>query len=234
MRDWSKKFAKELWLKADHTGDHDAAFLRKALRLRRRSRVLDAPCGAGRIAIRLARAGCVVTGVDQLPAFLRRARTRFTRERKKGRFIEADLRTIDFDSEFDAVINWFGSFGYFSDVENADLIRRFARALRKGGRLLVDQSNRERVLRNFGVQSHPGLTIRSRWNGKTQRVHSTWIIRRRGRTRRSRLSIRFYTPAQLRKLMERAGLRVVAVYGSANGERYRRGGKRLIMVGRKT
>ena len=60
-----------------------------------------------------------------------------------------DLRSIEFENEFHAIYNWFNSFGYFSDGENAEVVRRFARALRPGGRLLIDHLNRERILRNF-------------------------------------------------------------------------------------
>jgi tRNA U38,U39,U40 pseudouridine synthase TruA len=44
-----------------------------------------------------------------------------------------DLRGLDFNEEFEGVYNWGGSFGYFSDEENADVLRRYVRALRPGG-----------------------------------------------------------------------------------------------------
>ena len=70
--DWTQHFAEDLWLKPDDVGAEEAAFIRKALRLRRGQSVLDAPCGAGRIAIHLAHAGCVVTGVDLRRSFIHR------------------------------------------------------------------------------------------------------------------------------------------------------------------
>lgn len=47
------------------------------------------------------------------------------------------------------------------------------------------------------------------------------------------MSMRLYTFTQMKKLFEKAGLTVEAVYGSKSGEAYGRSTKRLIMVGRK-
>ncbi|MCX7016889.1 MAG: GrpB family protein [Candidatus Sumerlaeota bacterium] len=232
--EWFHTFADDLWLRPDALGAEEAAFIRKALRLRKGSRALDAPCGAGRIAIHLARAGCAVTGIDLQPSFLRRARARFRKERVSGRFLAMDLREMAFREEFDGIYNWFGSFGYFSDSENAAVIERCAAALRKGGRLLIDQLNRERVLRRFVASNVThNLTIKTRWNLATQRIESDWIVVRDDTRQHNRLSIRLYTPREMRTLFEKAGLAVERLYGSFVGEPYRRSGRRLIMVGRK-
>ena len=233
MSDWFRTFDDSLWLKGDDTGAEDAAFIRRALRLRKGNAVLDAPCGAGRIGIHLARAGCRITGIDRKEAFVRRARARFRKEGLDGRFIVCDLGQIVFDGAFHGVFCWSGSFGYFGDKKNRDLMARYARALRPGGRLLIDQPNREGLLRNFyTVRTGSKVTIRPRWDARRQRVIATWTFRRGGRTVRSRSSIRLYTPAQMRRLMESAGLRVESVYGDADAGPYRRMAPRLITVGR--
>ena len=122
MKEWFKIFQEDLWIrgKSDIISVEEAKFIRKALHLRKRQRVLDAPCGHARISVQLARAGIKVTGVDITKAFITKARKLFRKKRLKGEFIHNDLRNIDFNGEFDAVFNWFGSFGYFSDKENAD------------------------------------------------------------------------------------------------------------------
>jgi cyclopropane fatty-acyl-phospholipid synthase-like methyltransferase len=52
----------------------EADFLEKSLRLAPGRRVLDVPCGDGRLALELASRGCRVTGVDISPDFLAAAR----------------------------------------------------------------------------------------------------------------------------------------------------------------
>ncbi len=58
----------------DEHSDADTAEILGLLDLPPGSRILDAPCGHGRIARRLAAAGMVVTGVDLTPAYLEQAR----------------------------------------------------------------------------------------------------------------------------------------------------------------
>ncbi len=145
-----------------------------------------------------------------------------------------DLRELDFDHEFDAIYNWFGSFGYFSESENLDLVRRYARALKRGGRLLVDQPNREFILRHFLVTMETGgVTHHNRWDAGTERVNSTWVTQRGGKRKEDFSSMRLYTPEQMQHLFRHAGLEVETMYGSHAGEEYRRGSRRFIAVGRK-
>ena len=89
--EWFLRFDESLWLKSDDIGEEDAQFIRRVLRLRKAQAVLDAPCGAGRIAVHLAKAGCKVTGIDITDSFLRRARHRFRKEGVKGRFLRCDM-----------------------------------------------------------------------------------------------------------------------------------------------
>ena len=141
---------------------------------------------------------------------------------------------MPFRDEFDAAYSWLGSFGYFSEAENLAVLKRYAGALRRGGRLLVDQPNREAMLRHFlPLHSIRGCTIRNRWNERDERVQSDWITERDGESVHNPMSIRLYTPAQMRSLFLQAGLGVEDMHGSHNGEPYTRSSKRLIMVGRK-
>jgi len=234
MTEWFRTFDESFWLRPDDVGAEEAAFIRKALRLRKGQRVLDAPCGAGRIAVHLAKAGCTVTGVDLTDSFIRRARGRFRREGLRGSFLAMDMRRLDFHEQFHGIYNWLGSFGYFSDAENADLVCRYARALRPRGRLLIDQPNREFLLRHFQPRKAFGDAVsHNRWDAAAERVVSKRVARRAGCRIESVSSIRLYTPSQMRRLFERAGLTVEAMYGHFLGEKYLRSSRRLIVVGQK-
>jgi hypothetical protein len=152
---------------------------------------------------------------------------------------------------FHGICNWSGSFGYFGDADNVDVMARYAAALRRGGRLLVDQPNREAMLRHFVASCKVGgrrggstwsvragrseleFKARNRWNADTERVESDWIVDRDGTKQHNRMSIRLYTPGQMVRLLDRVGLSVEAIYGSRAGEPYTRMSRRLIVVGRK-
>ena len=210
MRDWTTAFSEDLWLKPDHVGAQETEFVAKALGLRSEQAVLDAPCGAGRIAIHIAHLGCRVTGIDLRRSFTERAAARFRAEGRQGRFISMDLREMAFREEFDAAFSWLGSFGYFEDDENLDVLKRYAMALRKNGRLLVDQVNREAMLRHFRASHNiGGHTVKNRWNERDQRVESDWIAEGGDEAERhNHTSIRLYTPTQMRRLFALAGLEV--------------------------
>ena len=232
MSEWFHHLDDSLWLEPDDSGEQEALFIRKALRLKRGRRVLDAPCGAGRIAVHLVRAGCIVTGVDLNPRFIERARRRFATEGVSGQFAVSDLRQLDYQQEFDAICNWDGSFGYFSDAENADVLRRFAAALKPGGRLVVEQINRQFLMSQSDVvlDLRPGTRL-DRWNASTQRMDSVWTIEREDGEVTCHSSTQLYTPAEFRELLERVGLRWERAYGMGRG--HRPPSRRLIVVGRK-
>jgi len=233
MPHWFETMEEHLWLLPDEEGEEGARFIKKALRLRKGQAVLDAPCGAGRIAFHLACQGCAVTGVDLRPQFVNRARRRFRKGGVQGRFKVMDLRRLEFEQEFDGIFNWGGSFGYFSERENLELLRRYARALRPGGRVLVDQVYREYILRHFAPEKLRGeVIVRNYWDKDTQRIISRRIVNRRNDPK-NMSSMRLYTFRETKELFEQAGLVVEAFYGSFQGEKFRRSSPHLIAVGRK-
>ena len=107
-------------------------FLLRALRPAPGARILDVPCGYGRHAAALAGRGFQVVGVDLSRAMIAEARRRFA-GRPRLTFVRGDMRRITFDREFDAVVNLYTSFGYFTPAQNQAVLRRLARALRPGG-----------------------------------------------------------------------------------------------------
>jgi SAM-dependent methyltransferase len=234
MPAWFETMEDRFWLQPDDVGGEEARFILKALRLRRGDAVLDAPCGAGRVSLHLARAGCVVTGIDLRETFIRRARRRFRVAGLHGTFRALDLRRLDMEGQFDGILNWGGSFGYFSEAENARLIGAYIRALRPGGRLLLEQPDREHILRHFErVMRRGSYTFRNRWDARNQRVES-----RRYESgvedRRNSSSMRLYTPAQMRGLFELGGLIVARVQKSVIFDAWGNPVPRMVTVGRRS
>jgi SAM-dependent methyltransferase len=233
MPAWFETMEDRFWLQPDEVGGEEARFILGVLGLCSGDAVLDAPCGAGRISFHLARAGCVVTGIDLRDTFIRRARRRFRAAGLHGTFRVLDLRRLDMDGQFDAILSWSGSFGYFSEPENARLVEAYARALRPGGRLLIEQPDREYLLRHFQrVMRIGSITRRNRWDARNQRV-----VCRQFESgvegRRNSSSMRLYTPAQMRGLFERHGLIVEQVQRSVMFDAWGKPVRRMVTVGRK-
>jgi SAM-dependent methyltransferase len=242
---WTEDFFTGFWSQMQKAAPmtemaaEEARVLRKILKLRRGSRVADVPCGDGRISLELARAGCRVVGVDACEPSVRRARRQFRNAGLPGTFHHGDMRNLRLPREFNAVINWWGSFGYFDDETNRQVLKGFADILVSGGRVLIDQVNRERILRQFmkkvvsedyyGVR----VTTSNSWDTRRQRINGSWLFERGGKRTRRRSSIRLYTPAQMETLMKSAGLALEFFCDGTTGLPFTRGSRRMSAVGRK-
>jgi SAM-dependent methyltransferase len=121
-------------------------FLRQALDLPPDTQLLDLACGTGRHAIGMAKAGYQVTGFDFNSHYLEIAARNAEQEGVAVRWMVGDMRELEFDGAFDGVYSFFTSFGYFSDAENEGVVERLVRALRPGGRFLIDMANRDWLL----------------------------------------------------------------------------------------
>jgi SAM-dependent methyltransferase len=106
-------------------------------------RVLDMACGTGRHSHELARRGFEVVGVDISADLLAIAEADAEAESLSATFLAADLRELDFDEEFDLVLNLNdGAIGYFeTEEENHRTFEVIAAALRPGGRNLLQLPN---------------------------------------------------------------------------------------------
>jgi SAM-dependent methyltransferase len=121
------------------------AFVVKALGLQRGTRVLDVPCGFGRHARLLARRGMVVVGVDLSSAMIAEARR--SGPQPGLSFVRADMRRLTYQGEFDAVLNLYTSFGYFSPHANLDVLRRAPASMASHISRVVRSPDAPRVVR---------------------------------------------------------------------------------------
>ena len=132
----------------EHT-EAEVAFVERALGLRAGDAVLDLCCGQGRHAILLAKHGIRATGQDLSERYIADARRIAAEQGADAAFVVGDMRRIESAERYDAVINMFTAFGYLeADADNARVLREARRALKPGGRILIDALNREWVLAN--------------------------------------------------------------------------------------
>jgi 2-polyprenyl-3-methyl-5-hydroxy-6-metoxy-1,4-benzoquinol methylase len=106
-------------------------------------RVLDLACGTGRHSLELARRGFSVVGIDISPELLEVAEAEAEEHSLDASFLAADLRELDFEEEFDFVLNLNdGAIGYLeTEAENHRAFEVIAAALRPGGGNLLQLPN---------------------------------------------------------------------------------------------
>ena len=104
-------------------------------------RTLDAGCGTGNFARKLARRGCRVTGVDISPAMLAAARAHADREGISLRLIRGDICDLPLPGNTYDSIYSMTAVEFVPDLAAAHA--ELMRVLRPGGRLLVGTVNGE-------------------------------------------------------------------------------------------
>jgi SAM-dependent methyltransferase len=144
----------------------------EVLELEPGDRVLDLACGSGVHALRLAQRGLEVLGVDIAPSLVAHCRERAAsavaeRGTATARFEQGDMRALAYEGEFDAVLLLSGSFGFYDDATNADVLARIARALKPGGRVLIDVFDPTRMVvrppRRSWSEYGGGYDLRTTW-----------------------------------------------------------------------
>ena len=205
------------------------------------ARILDLCCGHGRHTIELAAAGYSMVGQDLSVAFLGLAKGAAAARNLQIQFVHADMREIPFEGEFDAVINMFTAFGYFDDdMEDQKVLNAIARALKSGGKLLIDLINAPRIVRDFLAQSWeelPDGTVvltQRDYNlltGNNEELRA--YIAPDGSKREVRLTCRMYFYPEFAKILNRAGLTPIQVFGDYDGSEYTWDSSRMIVLAEK-
>ena len=222
-------------LLTDERTDQEAELVMRLLHLDKGDRVLDIPCGHGRIARRLARAGCRVVGVDNNPRFLEVAMG----HPEPVKYVQADMREFSANAEFDAVVNWFTSFGYFDDATDRAILAGWRRALKAGGKLIIDHQNPQRLLAVLAAAGGEATILtergddlmidRTTFDVATARSNTERITVRDGQVKRYHFSVRTFALTELREWLLAAGFSSVTTYGN-DGEPFTLTSRRMVVV----
>lgn len=186
-------------------------------------RVLDLACGSGRHSLELVRQGFDAVGTDISPELLEIARREAEKERLGVSFVEADLRELDFEVEFDIVLSLNdGAIGYLeTDRENLRTFEVISRSLRSGGRHLMQLPNvlyaREHLPQKSWISGSSMIElVEHRWNRREKYMEGAMIPVRFGEVLDELKPIEFrqrlYTVEELTEIMSSVGMEVVRVF----------------------
>jgi SAM-dependent methyltransferase len=222
----------------DEQSDTETELIWRLLELEPGMEVLDLACGHGRITNRLAERGVRVTGLDATPLFLERARADAEARGVDVDYVERDMRKLPWESRFDRIVNWFTAFGYFDDDEEDRRVLGAAhRALRPGGRLLIENNNTAELLGRWQpsvvIERDGNLMIdRSRFDPVSGRATTERVIVRDGTTRRVTFSVRMFVAVELGAWLRDAGFSAVDFF-DRQGEPLTVESRRMVTVARR-
>ena len=188
------------------------------LQLRPGADILDCPCGYGRIANSLAERGFHVTGLDASELFLSRARADAAERGVQVEYLHGDMRHLPWQGRFDGLVNWFTSFGYFSDEQNKAVLRQFHDALAPGGTLVLETLNIVRILLQLRPQrvferDDDLMVDKIEVDIEEARTITERIVVRAGKTRKTRFVVRWFNVPELRDWLHEAGFENVRTPG---------------------
>ena len=204
------------------------------------ARILDVPCGQGRHAHLLAEAGFDVDGVDLSEHLIAVAKKRGSG--RTLRYRRGDMRKLPsaWSGRFDAVLNLFSSFGFFTDIRDDDkVIRECARVLKPGGVMIWQGGSRDGVMAKF-LSRDWWTTVDGTLIAQDRSfdpltgfltVESTWQGRRKTERREHR--IRLYTASRLATLMLEHGLVVEQAWDSFERKPLTRRSSEMLLLARK-
>lgn len=200
-------------------------FIEMALSLADDASLLDVACGGGRHALELAQRGYSVEGVDNSATLVAYATRCAYEQATRARFVQGDMRSLNYAQQFDAALVMNSSLGFFDDATNRATLKRVAQALVDGGKLLLQCIN------PYQVDSYL-QGFRGGWHALAggYLLHEASFV---PRTATLHMNYRFVLPAQaidaqhpgdrirlygypeLVALLADAGLRPISVFGDA-------------------
>ncbi len=217
---WQTFFDKDyrrLWssLHPEETCRADAENLVQRMGLSPGDRVLDAPCGYGRISLPLANLGMQVLGVDYSSDLIEEAKRSAAESNPIGsvQFQRSDLRDWHPEAPLDAAVHLFSSLGYSSEDDDLRVLRSIANALHPGAPFFLETVHRDAIVtrralgQTTGVRGPNGLTLREKntFNPLSGSMESTWTWNSPTESGSKHSRIRIYSVTELLSLLQRAG-----------------------------
>ncbi len=236
---WDITYA-ESELPDDEETEEEVEFITQVLKLKKGSYILDLCCGQGRHSVRLAEKGFYVIGLDYSEELLKLVPEHDSKA--KLWFVKGDMRNIPFCKDmFDAVINLFTSFGFFSDKENLQTLKSMASVLKPKGKLLLDYWNPYVAVQLDGTRNWWWINdnllslAEVRYDFSVGRLYDvrTIINTKDGSIRNAIRNLRFYTLPEIDEMLKKAGMRMLKVYGDIDEREYNGETRRLITLSEK-
>lgn len=242
-RDFFRDVALDVWRDAIPASQtlRELEFLTRVLRLAPGARVLDVPCGAGRLALPLAGRGLRVTGVDLADEQIAEARRRAASGggNSEIEWRQSDLRDLPWESTFDGAFCFGNSFGYLDRDGTRAFVHALARALRPGGRFAMDTAMvAETVLPALRDRDEAWIggvrfIEENTYHADARCLETRYTFVRDG-VSETRAGLHWiFTIPEIRGFFAEVGMRVVGLYGSVDETPFTAGDNVLFLVASK-
>jgi SAM-dependent methyltransferase len=216
---FSEEFLRAIPILSPRQLEREVNFIEESLNVAPSGQILDLACGAGQHAVELAARGYDLVGYDLSQSQLDWASGLALERNQRLQFTNGDMRELSYQESFDAIYSWNTSFGFFEEDKNLDVALRIFKALRPGGRFLLDVINRD-----FVVEQQPGQTwfegdgcvciddVTLDFITSRMKVKRTLMLTN-GKNRECTYSLRIYGLHELGKVLHDVGFKILKVSG---------------------
>ncbi len=213
----------------------DLPFYKKWLPQNKEAKILELCCGTGRLTLPIAQAGYTICGVDYTASMLEQAKAKASGAGLAIPFIEADIRTLNLQEEFDLIFIPFNSIHHL--YRNEDLFMALDRVknhLKEGGLFLLDCFNpnihyiaeaekEQKIIAEYTTNDGREVRIKQtmRYENTTQINRIQWHYFINGGFHSiQNLDMRMFFPQELDSYLKCAGFRVVQKFGNFEEETF--------------
>jgi SAM-dependent methyltransferase len=203
------------------------------------SRILDVPCGTGRVGLPLSMRGFRITGVDRTPEFLADARRAAAQSNLNAEFEERDMRNLPWIGHVDHAYCWGNSFAYMGDDGDLAFLKAVGRALKPGGTFALETHFCaeglfiQRLQKRWFELNNMTILHDTEYDPATSILTSTYVSLVNNQRERKQAHYRIYTFRQLMEMFATAGFEVLNAYGSISREPYQIGSQGPWVIARR-
>jgi len=217
----------------------EADFIVEILKPRPGAKLLDVPCGTGRLTIPLAEHGFHVTGVDLCEEALEDGRRAATERKLPAAFEHRDMRDLPWRGEFDGAFCFGNSFAYLGEEGDRAFLKAVYATLKPGGVFVLNTGFcaegvfTNRLQRAWFPMDDLLFLVDTAYDPAAATLTSSYTIIRGDRTERHQAVYHIYTYRQLIGMFEAAGFTDVRGFGSLKQEPFTLGSPQLFLIATK-
>lgn len=201
--------------------------------------LLDIPCGNGRHALQLAEDGYQVTAVDISPQFIDVAKSKASQRGVKVEFVCSDMAEYIATTPVKGAYCLGNSFGYLEYDRLQLFVHNVAASLQPAGRFLIDATIAAECLlpsfqeRDWYETEDVKMLLENSYDPYIGAMETQYTFIRNGQTEQRTSLHRVYTAAEIRRMLEGAGMTVIELIGSTAGDVFELGNPQLYVVAQK-